>query len=204
MLFTCDMFMHFLLLIQSWMSIEHLPLPIPSATGTEPFPTHVESSTAELERVWAPNNPYHARQAASKKAENGLFENALSAQRSNAKFKTYPPHLWGLDTRITATRPPCLTISFPAFFLRALRLNVHLQAKTQGLPCLGKFRLICTTPIQLVHLIMTWRQNETMQQCFIQNLKTICKEQPSSLTCLRESFMKKTKRSVMREIIWPQ
>ena len=48
---------------------------------------------------------------------------------------------------------PCLTISFP--FLRALRLNVHLQAKTQGLPCLGKFRLICTTPIQLVHLIMT-------------------------------------------------
>ena len=99
---------------------------------------------------------------------------------------------------------PCLTISFPAFFLRALRLNVHLQAKTQGLPCLGKFRLICTTTIQLVYLIMTWRQNETMQQCFIQNLKTICKEQPLSLTCLRESFMKKTKRSVMREIIWPQ
>ena len=65
-----------------------------------------DENSINLERVWAPNNPYHARQAASKKAENGLFEDAFFAQRSNAKFTTYPPHLWGLDTRITATHPP--------------------------------------------------------------------------------------------------
>ena len=57
---------------------------MPSASDTKPFPTHVKSPPAELERVWAPKNSYHVRQAALKKAENSLNEDALFAQRSNS------------------------------------------------------------------------------------------------------------------------
>ena len=42
---------------------------MPSASDTKPFPTHVKSPPAELERVWAQKNSYHVRQAALKKAE---------------------------------------------------------------------------------------------------------------------------------------
>ena len=54
---------------------------MPSASDTKPFPTHVKSPPAELERVWAPKISYHVRQAALKKAENSLNEDALFAQR---------------------------------------------------------------------------------------------------------------------------
>ena len=101
--------------------------------------------------------------------ENLIFE----PFRSKIKFvftkvsKKYPPRLWThlFQQPTLLTVSPWIDYKLPWIFLRAFRLSVRLQAKTEGQPLLAKFRLICTTPTQLVHLIMTWLQNKTIQQC---------------------------------------
>ena len=86
--------------------------------------------------------------------ENFIFE----PFRSKIQFvftkvsKKYPPRLW---THVFQ-QPTLLTVStwidykLPWIFLRAFRLSVRLQAKTEGQPLLAKFRLICTTPTRAI------------------------------------------------------
>ena len=144
MLLTCHVYMYILQLIQSSMSMAHLPRPAPSISDTEPLSTHW--------KIWFLN---------------------LSVQKSNSYLlkclkNTLPAsevwtHVFQQPTLLTVS--PWIDDKLPWIFLRAFRLSVRLQAKTEGQPLLGKLRLICTTPTQLVHLIMTWLQNKTIQQC---------------------------------------
>lgn len=100
--------------------------------------------------------------------QNSFFSvNQLVLFKFSFLYSPWEPEVW---THVFQ-QPSLLTVSpwiddkLPWIFLRAFRLSVRLQAKTEGQPLLGKLRLICTTPTQLVHLIMTWLQNKTIQQC---------------------------------------
>ena len=111
MLLTCDVYMYILQLIQSSMSMPHLPRPIPSISDTEPLSTHW--------KIWFLN---------------------LSVQKSNSYLlkclkNTLPAsevwtHVFQQPTLLTVS--PWIDDKLPWIFLRAFRLSVRLQAKTEG------------------------------------------------------------------------
>ena len=121
--------MYIMQLIQSSMSMAHLSRPIPSTSDTEPLSTHW--------KIWFLN---------------------LSVQKSNSYLlkclkNTLPAsdvwtHVFQQPTFLTVS--PWIDDKLPWIFLRAFRLSVRLQAKTEGQPLLAKFRLICTTPTRAI------------------------------------------------------